>query len=142
MPEDYLAVFDSTMARFWFFNHRARQAVNTAFANLPCGRWLTDDDLETGGVLFADRRFGEQIYLLDPGWLLSRSDFNGAGWMPSGMHGYHPEDSYSDAIFLASHLPGFEVQTIADVYPCMREAAQRSVTTRAEALAETVRGAR
>jgi len=124
MPEDYLAVFDSTMARFWFFNDRARRLVNDAFADLPCGQWLTDENLKREGVFFSDRRFGEQIYLLNPSWLLSRSDFNGMGWMPSGMHGYHPDDSYSHAVFLASHKPEREMYNIADVYLCMCEAAQ------------------
>jgi predicted AlkP superfamily pyrophosphatase or phosphodiesterase len=128
MPEDLLAVFDSTMARFWFFNDRARAAVCNALQNLPCGRWLTDEELKQSGVFFADRRFGELIYLLHPGWLMSRSDFNGAGWMPSGMHGYQPDDRYSDAIFLASHHPGFAMETIADVHRCMKEAMQHPVS--------------
>lgn len=131
-PEDYLAVFDSTMARFWYFNDEARNAVNNAFRNLPCGRWLTDDELKRAGVFFEDRRFGEQIYLLNPGWLLSRSDFNGAGWMPSGMHGYHPDDSYSDAVFLSNREQGFPMRTIADVYPVMREASRRALAPAAK----------
>ena len=126
-PHDYLAVFDSTMARFWYFNDRARKLVNEAFADLPCGRWLTDDELKRAGVFFEDRRFGEQIYLLNPGWLLSRSDFNGAGWMPAGMHGYHPDDSYSDAVFLSNREPDFAMGTIADVYPVMRKASRRAL---------------
>ena len=28
MPQDYLAVYDSTMARFWFFNETARARVH------------------------------------------------------------------------------------------------------------------
>lgn len=144
-PEDYLAVFDSTMARFWYFNEEARKAVNDAFSNLPCGRWLTDDELKRAGVFFEDRRFGEQIYLLNPGWLLSRSDFNGAGWMPSGMHGYHPDDSYSDAVFLSNREQKFPMHTIADVYPVMREASRRALTPAAkepttENMASEVRG--
>lgn len=144
-PRDYLAVFDSTMARFWYFNERARKAVNEAFADLPCGRWLTDEELKRAGVFFEDRRFGEQIYLLNPGWLLSRSDFNGAGWMPSGMHGYHPDDSYSDAVFLSNREPGFAMNNIADVYPVMREASRRALAQnqgveRPEQIASEVRG--
>ncbi len=142
MPEDYLAVFDSTMARFWFFNDRARQAVANAFDSLPCGRWLTDEELTSAGVFFSDRRFGERIFLLHPGWLLSRSDFNGAAWMPAGMHGYHPDDSYSDAIFLTSHPPSFEVKTIADVYPHMREGAQHSTIAKKSELAGVADGVR
>jgi hypothetical protein len=39
------------------------------------------------------------------------------------MHGYHPEDSYSDGIFLSSSEPPVPMQTIADVYACMQNAA-------------------
>jgi hypothetical protein len=85
-----------------------------------CGRILGDDELRRLGVFFADRRFGELIFLLRPAWMLSKSDFNGKGWMPHGMHGYHPEDPYSDAIFLSSAEPPLPVQTIADAYLCMR----------------------
>ena len=123
MPDDYLAVYDSTMARFWFFNDGARKSVHDRLNSLPCGRILPDDELRRLGVLFADRRFGELIFLLHPGWLVSRSDFNGRGWMPNGMHGYHPQDPWSDAIFLSSSQPPVSVHTIADVYPCMESAA-------------------
>jgi predicted AlkP superfamily pyrophosphatase or phosphodiesterase len=120
---DYLAVYDSTMARFWFFNDRAKQAIQKHLENLPCGRIVADQELRQLGVFFGDRRFGELIFLLHPGWLLAKSDFNGKGWMPNGMHGYHPEDSYSDAIFLSSTEPPVPVQTIADVYACMQRGA-------------------
>jgi len=67
-------------------------------------------------VYFPDHRYGEAVFLLDPGWLVSRGDFNGPGWKPCGMHGYHPDDPYSDAIFLSNHEPSFEVRTVSDVY--------------------------
>jgi hypothetical protein len=120
MPGDYLAVYDSTMARFWFFNEEARQSIHDRLENLPCGRVVPDQELHRLGVFFADRRFGELIFLLHPGWLVSQSDFNGRGWMPNGMHGYHPQDSWSDAIFLSSSQPTVSVRTIADVYSCMQ----------------------
>jgi hypothetical protein len=120
---DYLAVYDSTMARLWFFNDQARQSVRDCLSRLSCGRILPDEELRRLGVLFEDRRFGELIFLLNPGWLLSKSNFNGKGWMPLGMHGYHPQDPWSHAVFLSSKEPPIAVRTIADVYPCMRSAA-------------------
>jgi len=123
MPGDYLAVYDSTMARFWFFNDKARQSVRDCLNRLSCGRSLPDEELRELGVFFEDRRFGELIFLLLPGWLVSKGDFNGRGWMPIGMHGYHPQDPWSDAIFLSSSQPTVSVRTIADVYSCMRNAA-------------------
>ena len=123
MPADYLAVYDSSMARFWFFDHRARRATVECLETLPCGRIVPDDELGQLGIFFPDRRYGEVIFLLHPGWLLSQSDFNGSRWQPAGMHGYHPDDPYSDAIFLSNRRPSVAVRTIADVYQCMREAA-------------------
>lgn len=124
MPDDYLAVYDSTMGRFWFFDNCARREIVGRLRSLPCGRIVSDDELRQLGVLFDDRRYGEVVFLLHPGWLLSYSDFHGRGWMPVGMHGYHPEDPYSDAVFLSNRKPEREMHTIADVYGYMQEVIQ------------------
>jgi Type I phosphodiesterase / nucleotide pyrophosphatase len=123
MPDDYLAVYDSTMVRFWFFNDEAKQSVHDRLNKLSCGRILPDEERRQLGVFFEDRRFGELVFLLHPGWLVSKGNFNGKGWMPIGMHGYHPHDPWSDAIFLSSNQPPVSVRAIADVYSCMRNAA-------------------
>jgi hypothetical protein len=122
MPADYLAVYDSTMARFWFFNAEARSRIGQLLDGLSFGRILPDNELRALGILFPDRRYGELIFLLDPGWLIAESNFNGHGWMPLGMHGYHPDDSYSSGVFLSDRAPREAPQTNRDVYRCMREA--------------------
>ena len=122
MPDDYLAVYDSTMARFWFFNPETRTRVTSRLRELACGRILGDSELQELGVFFPDRRYGEIVFLLDPGWLISHSDFNGNGWNPVGMHGYHPDDAYSDGVFLSNEEPPVPIRTVADVYQCLRQA--------------------
>ncbi len=116
MPRDYLAVCDSTMTRFWFFNERARASINGCLSSVSCGCILSDDDLRRLGVFFNDRRYGELVFLLRPGWLFSQSNFNGNSWRPRGMHGYDPADSFSDAIFLSNRPPSVPMRTIADVH--------------------------
>jgi len=123
MPQDYLAVYDSTMARFWFFNDEARRRVHDVMASLDCGHVLTEPELQTFGLDFSDKRYGELIFLLNAGWMVAEGDFNGqGGWSPEGMHGYHPDDCYSDAIFLSNETPLRPMRTIADVYDSIREA--------------------
>jgi hypothetical protein len=122
MPQDYLAVYDSTMARFWFFNEEARRRVSEVMASLDCGHVLKKSELQQFGLNFPDDRYGELIFLLKPGWMVAESDFNGRGWFPEGMHGYHPNDSYSDAIFLSNEKPLQSMRTIADIYSCIRNA--------------------
>ena len=126
MPQDYLAVYDSTMARFWFFNDVARERVTARMQSLPCGSVLSRQELDKFGLHFRDDRYGELIFLLNPGWIVAESDFNGKGWFPEGMHGYHPDDSYSDAIFLSSEKPSQPMRTIADVYYSVRAAGRET----------------
>jgi hypothetical protein len=123
-PDDYLAVYDSTMARFWFFTAESRQKISALLTESSCGRILSDAELQAMGIFFPDHRHGELVFLLRPGWLLGGSDFNSTRWMPIGMHGYHPDDAYSDGIFLSSAPPPVPVKSICDVYGCMRAAAE------------------
>jgi hypothetical protein len=120
-PDDYLAVYDSTMARFWFFSDEARARIAETLERIPCGRILPEAELKDLGVFFEDGRYGQLIFLLDPGYMLARSDFNGPQWMPAGMHGYHPGDAYSDAVFLSNANPTRPLSGIADVWHCMHE---------------------
>lgn len=126
MPEDYLAVYDSTMARFWFFTPQAREKITTLMSSLKCGSVLSRQELDQFGLHFPDDRYGELIFLLHPGWMIGESDFNGKGWFPEGMHGYHPNDAYSDAIFLSNEKPTQPMRTIADVYYSIRDAGREA----------------
>ena len=124
-PDDYLAVYDSTMARFWFFSDQARRQIMGVLKECPCGRVLTEEELQSLGILFSDGRYGELIFLLHPGWLMTRTNFNGHQWMPQGMHGYHPDDPHSDAIFLCDRQPSASPSTIADIHPHLLETVER-----------------
>lgn len=119
MPQDYLAVYDSTMARFWFFNEQCRSEIENKLAGCTAGRILKEQELKKFGVYFSDHRYGELIFLLNPGCMIAKSDFNGKGWSPIGMHGYHPDDSYSDGVFLSNYVPQEPVHSLQDVYLTM-----------------------
>ena len=118
---DYAVVYDSTMARFWFFNDKARAAILSCLEGQRCGKILGKEELKSFGVHFEDGRFGESIFLLNPGTLLARSDFNGKGWDPAGMHGYHPADAYSDAIYLTNRKPKYPVHHLQEIYANIHE---------------------
>lgn len=100
----WLAFHDSTLSRFWWLDARARERARPAILerlrDLGGGRWLELADLERYGVDFADRRFGEDIFLLDPGGLVVPS-YMGAAPV-RGMHGYRPEEPTSRAIALSN----------------------------------------
>jgi hypothetical protein len=123
MPDDFLAVYDSTMARFWFFNDHARRSTINCLQKQNCGRVLSDGELQELGIYFPDRRYGETIFLLNSGWMFYRSDFHSGNWLPTGMHGYHPDDPYSDAVFLSNRPADPSLRTICDIHGYMERAA-------------------
>jgi hypothetical protein len=85
---DYIAFFDSTMARFWWRGPEARDAIRRALDAEPRGRWLSKAELANEGVAFADARYGDDVFLLEPGALLVPS-FMGRDPV-AAMHGYDP----------------------------------------------------
>jgi len=102
--KDYAAVYDSTMARFWFLNDHARRSITALLGREPQGRVLNDTELAGYGIDFADHRFGELFFLMNPGVLLCPGDM---GDRPiAGMHGYDPTHPDSVAFFgtTARHL--------------------------------------
>jgi len=121
-PRDYLAVYDSTMARFWFFSESARSAICAQLNQLDYARVLTEEELREFGVFFPDKRYGEIVALLDPGCIVAEGGFNGRGWKPAGMHGYHPDDPNSSAVFLSSDSPTSPMVSVRDVFGSMQEA--------------------
>jgi hypothetical protein len=123
METDYAVVYDSTMARFWFFNESARQQITQSLQEIPQGRILPDDELERLRVLFPDRYFGELIFLAREGVLIVPSHM---GERPiRAMHGYHPTDPQSYAALLTnqSDIPE-DIAAIPDIYRLMTRDAE------------------
>jgi len=115
---DYVAIYDSTMARFWFFNDRARQLVTQSLSGVISGRIIDDAELASLGALFEDRYFGELIFLAEEGVLIVPSDM-GANPI-EGMHGYHPTDKHSYASLCTNQtdIPE-EINAIPDMFRLM-----------------------
>jgi hypothetical protein len=118
MVDDYAVVYDSTMARFWFFNERARELVTGCLNQVREGRIIPDSELADLGTLFGDRYFGELIFLVNEGVLIVPSHM---GQRPiRGMHGYHPSDKQSYAVLCTNQrkIPE-EISAIPDIYRLM-----------------------
>lgn len=127
MPQDYAVVYDSTMARFWFFNERARQLVTRFLAGVSQGRIVPDDELRLMGTLFEDRYFGELIFLVKEGVLIVPSHM---GERPiRAMHGYHPDEKHSFAALCSNQaeLPE-DLTAIPDMFRLMTRDAEEAHT--------------
>ncbi|HYW68735.1 MAG TPA: hypothetical protein VE960_03955, partial [bacterium] len=115
---DYTVFYDSTMARFWFANEAVRADIVDALSTVDCGAILSDDDLRSEGVFFEDRRFGELVFLMDPGVLVVPSHMGASA--PAGMHGFTPEHPDSYAVIMSSSKLDPEPTHIRDTFAAMR----------------------
>ena len=98
--EDYVAMYDSTMARFWFKNDTAREKITNALSLVKEGNILDDDDLKRVKTYFEDGRFGELFFLMNPEVMINPSYFGKN--LINGMHGYHPDAKGSNAALLSN----------------------------------------
>lgn len=97
--KDYAVVYDSTMARLWFFNDFARKEINQKLQQIPHSHLLSQKEKVKYKIDFPDNKFGETILLMDPGYQIAPSDM-GLEALP-GMHGFAPEHEDSFASFLS-----------------------------------------
>jgi predicted AlkP superfamily pyrophosphatase or phosphodiesterase len=133
LGRDYSVVYDSTMARFWFHNEKARPMIEAALAGVQQGRIVPDDELKSMRTLFDDRAFGELIFLMQEGVLIVPSHM---GERPiRAMHGYHPTDKHSYAALLTNqpHIPQ-DITAIPHIHKLMVQhaAAAKAATSEPE----------
>ncbi|MCG8461334.1 MAG: alkaline phosphatase family protein [Holophagales bacterium] len=116
---DYGSVFDATMARFWFADSRAERLVRRALAAETRGEIVAESTLARWGCDFAEHRYGELFFLLEPGVVFAPSDM--CREAPAGMHGYRPEDPSSTAFFGSNNVPSEPPRALADLAHLMLE---------------------
>ena len=98
LGRDYLCFLDATLARFW----GARDSLELIAGRLDGapGRLLTRDSFDTERLPYDPARFGDLVWLADPGVCIEPN------WMgsiaPAGMHGYSPADPWSDGIVMTN----------------------------------------
>ena len=116
---DYTAIYDSTMLRFWFHTSRAKQKLETILPDGGDGSWVSETDQKREGTYWANGRFGDGIYLLNPGVLLCPSHM---GTNPMvGMHGYSTDHADSYSSLVCNYAPQREASRITDYYRLMVE---------------------
>lgn len=103
---DYSAVYDSTMARFWFHTDLAKEKIVSVLSKEPKGEIMSEELLRKYGCDFADSMYGKLFFLMRPGVLLCPS-FMGETVL-AGMHGYAPEDKDSVAMFASNVVMRFK----------------------------------
>jgi hypothetical protein len=101
-PKDYLYFLDSTMARFWFFNEKARTLIEEMLEKIPKGHILSQEEKQRLHINLDNDAYGELLFWIDKGYLIFPNFFQSiTSERTRGMHGYvNDEDGalivYSD----------------------------------------------
>ncbi|MGD2200571.1 MAG: alkaline phosphatase family protein [Candidatus Bathyarchaeota archaeon] len=101
---DYLSFYDATMARFWLFSEAAESMIPELLRTIEDGGILEDEELRALGLNFGDDAFGDLIFLVDEGVVVSPNYFQGRT-VPQGMHGYHPSYLSQHAFLMKNGEP-------------------------------------
>ena len=125
LEEECLAVFDSTMARFWSEDPAVLAKIAGVLNNCPAGKLLDQEELQRMRVFFPDGRYGRLIFLMEPGTLIFPNLFG--SHCPAGMHGFHPDDKHSYGSYLAS-VADYSPASIIDLYDVMKNEIDRLKT--------------
>jgi predicted AlkP superfamily pyrophosphatase or phosphodiesterase len=112
MGRDFLAFYDSTMARFWC-NPAVRRDLAKKLEDTGWGKVLSNEELDALGCRFADDSYGELIFLVRPGHLIVPS-YMGRERV-AAMHGYHPADPSSRGSFFSNDSKGALPGSILDL---------------------------
>jgi len=128
--DDYAAVYDSTMARFWFITERSRTKIIPALRQITNAHLLSKDEKIKYGIDFEDDMYGEEILLMNPGVQIEPCDM-GLKSLP-GMHGFAPEDKDSFASFLSTANPDNPPGWVGDYFKVMHSRINELVRTHGE----------
>jgi len=82
------------------------------------GRWLSLEEERGYGIEREDRKFGDAIFLLNPGVQIVPSDM--CAKPLNGMHGFDPDDPDSSAAILSNVPIPDDVNQVADYFGLMR----------------------
>ena len=128
---DYGACYDSTMFRATFLSPESEKVIRDAVKPFESyGHWLSENEEKHYGIYRADRRFGDAVFLMDPGVQIVPSDMGGKPL--NGMHGFAPEDKDSQAVILSTaDIPG-RILHVSDYFGLMKERIEEMARRRAD----------
>jgi hypothetical protein len=113
------------MARFWFFNDRARSEIEDYLMKLSHGWVLSDQEFKDLHIPL-DRRYGECIFVMDEGKMIY-PDFWSGSRKAKGMHGYAiPKSNEATPILIlnkeiSQHCKKNKGFTYVDIFSILQE---------------------
>ncbi len=116
LPHDYVAFYDSTMARFWYFTPEAKEKITALLREQSFGHLLSVEEIANNYVDFKRSRYGESIFLINTGTVINPSHMGSKA--PHGMHGFNINHPSMDAALVSNkHHDG--IRDVKDFFGLM-----------------------
>ena len=112
----YYYFLDSTEARFWFFNRKTKENVINTLKNIKQGHLLTKKEKINYRVDFSDNRHFEELFLLNPGYIISPDFFHEDSI--KGAHSYGLKCDEEKGVFLINKKSKKEAELV-DMMPTL-----------------------
>lgn len=121
---DFVPFLDSTIARIWVSNPKAKTQIRASLSGLKGGRLLSESDFKHYQIP-VERKYGDVIWLADPGTLILPNYYQGSCPV-RGMHGYAPETEELRTPFIirskaVDPRKVYDTATPMDIFPTMAE---------------------
>lgn len=123
-PEDYIAFYDATMARFWVFNEKARKLLITSLKRIPHTTLIDNRLRKKYHLEFKDNKWGDIFLLMHPHYRPFPDYFAPLRGAIKAYHGYDPDYPCSYGIFLSNNVSkkGVKEIKIVDIFPTILKA--------------------
>ena len=122
IEKDYLLFLDSTIARFWTFNEKARESLTEVLSNTKGGRLLSTEEIIKYKINFKSDIYGELQYLADAGKLILPNFFTIRERSMKAMHGWDPDDTTQDSfLFTNQKLKSPQIEDVTKIFYILRE---------------------
>jgi len=121
--KDYIVFYDSTMVRFWVKNKKIENEIIDILSKTNNLTHL-DKKLKTKyKIRFKTRKWGDLMFIVDPGYRIFPDYFAPIKFNTKGMHGYWPEHQDSKGIFITNAFKTNKKKiNIIDLMPTMFKA--------------------
>lgn len=104
--DDYVCFIDATLALFWPKNEAVKEKMLNILGRIGLGKVIDENLQKRYHIRFNDKRYGEIIFVLEPGVTFFPNFFSPFGSM-KGLHGYLPEEEVQKSFLISNEKLSF-----------------------------------
>ena len=112
--DDYVCFIDATLALFWPRNEAVEEKMLNILGRIGSGKVIDENLQKKYHIRFNDTRYGEIIFVLEPGVTFFPNFFSPFGSM-KGLHGYLPEEEVQKSFLISNKKLSLHLSHVKDI---------------------------